>query len=245
MKSRKPGRKPLKCETGGTRLLVDGDVLVYRIGYTTESEEEWVALARINSYIDEMLFNSGCSDYTVYLTDSKGNFRNALYPEYKANRTQPKPRHYQALREYLVNHEAAEITWGQEADDALGINQNENTIIASIDKDLLMVEGRHFNFVKNEHTVITPEEGTRRFYTQLLTGDATDNIKGLPKVGPVKAKAYLKDCVDEEQYKEATVAAYKERLPELDDEAIFQRINLTGKLLWIRREEDQLWEFNR
>ncbi|MCI4435259.1 MAG: hypothetical protein JHC33_00415, partial [Ignisphaera sp.] len=87
-------RKPLQCETGGTRLLVDGDILLYRIGFTTQEETEEIAIVRMNNYIDEILFNSGCSDYTVYLTDSKGNFRNKLYPQYKANRTADKPKHY-------------------------------------------------------------------------------------------------------------------------------------------------------
>ena len=236
-------RKRLSYETGGTRLLIDGDILLYRIGFTTQEEKENIALIRMNTYIDEMLYNSGCSDYTSYLTDSRGNFRNKLYTLYKANRVADKPKHYKALKDYLINFEKAEVAWGQEADDALGINQTEDTIIASIDKDLLMVTGRHFNFVKNEHLTISEEEGRRRFYTQLLTGDSTDNIPGLPKVGPVKAKAYLKDCDDEESYKEVILKTYKERLPELDDAAIRERIGLTGKLLWIRREPEQMWEF--
>jgi 5'-3' exonuclease len=236
-------RKPLQCETGGTRLLVDGDILLYRIGFTTQEETEEIAIVRMNNYIDEILFNSGCSDYTVYLTDSKGNFRNKLYPQYKANRTADKPKHYPLLKEYLINHEYAEVAWGQEADDALGINQTETTIIASIDKDLLMIPGRHYNFVKNQHINISYEEGIKRFYMQLLTGDSTDNIPGLPKVGPKTAEKILNGCDDEECYKEKVLEAYKSKYSDLDDAAILERVNLIGKLLWIRRKEDEDWSF--
>jgi 5'-3' exonuclease len=241
-----PNRKPLKCETGGTRLLVDGDILLYRIGFTTNEETVDIAKIRMNQYIDEILYNSGCSDYTIYLTDSKGNYRNSLYPDYKANRSQQdKPKHYQALKEYLLEHEAAEVAWGMEADDALGINQNENTIIASIDKDLLMVTGRHFNFVRNSFTTITPEEGMKRFYAQLLTGDKTDNIPGLWRVGAKTAEKILERCKSEKDYKETVFKAYKEKLgKELpDDNAIRERVQLIGSLLWILRSPDEKWVY--
>lgn len=240
-------RKPLQCETGGTRLLIDGDILLYRIGFTTQEEPEDIALVRMNNYIDEILFNSGCSDYSIYLTDSKGNYRKELYPEYKANRVAEKPKHYNLLKQYLIDHEYAEVAWGQEADDALGINQSgaiaePGTIIASIDKDLLMIPGRHYNFVKNEHSVVTYEEGIRRFYLQLLTGDRVDNIPGLSRVGPAGALKLLGEASNEAEYKEAVLKAYMAKLEMQEEEAI-ARINLIGKLLWVRREVDQLWEF--
>lgn len=127
MKSKKQAvRKRLSCDTGGRRLLLDGDLLLWRIGATTEDVSEDIAKIRMNNYIDEIFHKSFCSDYTIYLTDSKGNFRLGLYPEYKGNRKQPRPKHYDILRDYLIQHEAAVVSWGQEADDALGIAQMEN-----------------------------------------------------------------------------------------------------------------------
>jgi 5'-3' exonuclease len=106
-----------------------------------------------------------------------------------------------------------------------------------------MIPGRHYNFVKNQHINISYEEGIKRFYMQLLTGDSTDNIPGLPKVGPKTAEKILNRCDDEECYKEKVFEAYKSKYSDLDDVAILERVNLIGKLLWIRRKEDEDWSF--
>ena len=236
----------------GTLALIDGDILTYRIGFTTQEESEQIALVRMNSYIDEILHKSKASDYQIFLTGSN-NFRKEIYPEYKANRTQPRPLHYQALRDYLVTYEAAIVSDGQEADDDMGIYQttelgnkgtwfeDTDTIICSIDKDLQMIPGRHFNFVKNTHSYVTPEEGLRNFYRQLLTGDATDNIPGLPRVGPKTAEKLLGDADTEEKYKQVVWDAYT-RFYESGNEAL-DRINLIGRLIWIRRVEEEVWSF--
>lgn len=239
----------------GTLALIDGDILTYRIGFTTQEEEEWVALARVNTYIDNILFDSNASDYIIYLTGDN-NYRKHLYPEYKMNRVQARPKHYQAIRDYLVKHEQAEIQEDQEADDAMGIKQmamaekvyedgewltDYRSIICSIDKDLYQIPGRHYNFVNSKRVFVTPDEGLAFFYQQLLTGDRVDNIPGLPKVGPVKAKKILGDWVDEATTQEKVIQAYRQYLS-MDEGAARERINLIGKLLWIRKEEGQLWQ---
>jgi len=238
-------RKKLKyTPIDGTLALLDADIILYRVGFSTQDVSENIALSRLNAYLDEILFNSGASDYICYLTGSN-NYRKTLYPEYKANRVQEKPLHYHLLKQYLIDHEAAILEEDQEADDALGIAQtagNDTTIICSIDKDLHQISGRHFNFVKNEHTFVTPEEGTYFFYQQLLTGDRVDNIPGLPKVGPVKAKKILGEMSNEATYKEKTLAAYMEYL-KLNEQEARDKINLIGKLLYIRKQPDEMWEF--
>ena len=57
------------------------------------------------------------------------------------------------------------------------------TIICSIDKDLDMVPGWHYNWIKDEKYYIDEIDGLRNFYKQLLTGDTVDNIPGLYGVG--------------------------------------------------------------
>jgi hypothetical protein len=87
------------------------------------------------------------------------------------------------------------LTDGFEADDALALAQTEDTIICSIDKDLLMVPGRHYNWRKEEFTDVTYESGVKWFCTQLLQGDwSTDSIIGCGHLetkvyGPKAAKA--------------------------------------------------------
>lgn len=168
--------------------------------------------------------------YQVYLTGGS-NYRRAIYPEYKAGRP-PKPILYKAMLAYVLSLKNHELIEGQEADDALGINQTPDSIICSIDKDLLMVEGRHYNFVKDEFITITKEEGMRNFYKQLLTGDRVDNIPGLHGIGPKKAEKILSECTTEEEMYEAVFEAY---------EGCAQTIERNAQLLWIRREEGELW----
>ena len=124
----------------------------------------------------------------------------------------------------------------------MGIERPADTIIVTLDKDLDQTPGWHFNFVTKRRYYITPNEGMAFFYQQLLTGDRVDNIPGLPKVGPAKAKKILGEWTNEQDAKTKTLAAYQEFLG-LDEEKARERINLIGKLLWIRKKENELWEF--
>jgi len=234
-------KKLTQNSPSGHVLLVDGDILLFRIGCTTNDVSEDIAKVRMNSYIDELLNDSFCSDYRIFLTDGENNFRRKIYPEYKANRVAEKPLHYYVLRDYLIRYEKAEIAYGMEADDLLGIEQTDNTIIASIDKDLDQVEGAHYNFVKKIHYEITHNQGRHKFWTQMLTGDTVDNIPGIRGIGPKKAEKLLADCTTDAEYKAAIINAYTE-LTTIED--INSHLNLIGKLLWIRREHNQMWELH-
>ena len=124
----------------------------------------------------------------------------------------------------------------QEADDAIGIAAYEMEVgeycICSIDKDLDMLRGDHYNFVKDERYFITEEEGIKNFYKQLLMGDRVDNIIGIKGIGTVKAERLLKECKNENEMYLAILEAY-------DGNA--ERVLENGRLLWIRRQHNQLW----
>jgi DNA polymerase-1 len=156
---------------------------------------------------------------------------------YKGNRILAKPYHYQLLREYMERAWGFEVIEGMEADDAIGIeayrNEPDETLIVSIDKDLNMIRGHHYNFVKEERYYVTEEEAIRNFYLQILTGDKVDNIIGLSGIGPVKSKKLLVDCSNELEMYEAVLKAYD------GDEA---RVLENARLLWILREEKQVWQ---
>jgi 5'-3' exonuclease len=115
-----------------------------------------------------------------------------------------------------------------EADDYLGINQHESSIICSIDKDLLQVPGKHYNIVKKEFYEIDEETGFRNFYTQLLTGDTSDNIKGIAGIGPVKAKKALTGYFTEQGMFSVVREMYQ------NDEWMI----MNGQCLWILRSLD-------
>jgi 5'-3' exonuclease len=182
------------------RALIDGDIVVYRCAASSETVEAWVACGRATTMISMIMEETEATEYSVFLTGS-GNFRRELDASYKANRPDTRPKHWQAVRDFLVVQHKAQICDGYEADDELGIQQDEighTTVICSIDKDLHQIPGRHYNFVKKEHKVVSRIEGTWFLYWQALVGDRSDNIFGVQGIGPVKATAALKDMVWED-----------------------------------------------
>ena len=187
--------------------------------------------ARAEDLVDQILVNTEATEYRLFLT-GKNNFRYSIYPEYKAHRPTEKPFWLEKCRQYLIATFNAEVIDGQEADDALGIAQTEDTIICSIDKDLLMIPGRHYNFVKDEFQEVTNDSGMRHFYMQCLTGDRSDNIKGIEKIGPKKAEKILAGCVTEQEMFNAVREAYSN-----DEEFL-----MNGRVLWIRRKENEDWK---
>ena len=219
------------------KALIDGDILVYRIGFASEDEPESIAMARCSEFIEDLILFNGFGEYQGYLT-GKTNFRNeiAVTAPYKGNRKSAKPKHYQLLRDYMESAWSFTMIEDQEADDAIGIAAYEMEVgeycICSIDKDLDMLRGDHYNFVKDERYFITEEEGIKNFYKQLLMGDRVDNIIGIKGIGTVKAERLLKECKNENEMYLAILEAY-------DGNA--ERVLENGRLLWIRRQHNQLW----
>lgn len=216
-----------------TTALIDGDIVVYRIGWTTENDDPAIACWRANEMVDSILDAVKADEYVIYLTKSNDEtaFRKQVYPEYKAQRKQPKPKNYQDIRDYLCVDWNAEIVERIEADDALGIAQDENSVICSIDKDLLQIQGRHYNFVKEEHIYVDNLQGLKSFYTQLITGDTADNIKGIPGSGPVAAKNAIGKLDLEEDLFSTVRDLYGN-----DEEML-----MNGRCLWIWKQEEDDW----
>jgi DNA polymerase-1 len=210
--------------------LLDGDIYAFRVACTTENDNEAIAVYRVNEMIENTLAEVEASEYKLFFT-SPDNFRKHIYPEYKANRTATKPKHLQFLRDYLVESWQGTVAEKMEADDYLGINQHESSIICSIDKDLLQVPGKHYNFVKKEFYEVDEETGFRNFYTQLLTGDTSDNIKGIAGIGPVKAKKALTGYFTEQGMFSVVRDMYK------NDEWMI----MNGRCLHILRSLDDDW----
>ena len=220
------------------KALVDADILVYRFGFASEGDPAEFALARLSEFLDNLYVNLPVDEVEGYLT-GKGNFRNevAVTAPYKGTRKADKPYHFGLLREYMQKSWGFIEVEGIEADDKLGIeaykHDEDETIIVSLDKDLDMIRGNHYNFVKDEQYVITEEQGIRNFYLQMLTGDKVDNIIGLTGIGPVKSKKMLADCKTEKEMYDVVLTAYENNL---------DRVIENGRLLWILREEGQVWQ---
>ena len=221
-----------------SHVLIDGDIIGYRIGFSTEEENEKIVISRVATFIETMLWEDlEAETYQGYLT-GKDNFRNdiARTAPYKGNRTAPKPKHLQLIRDYLISAWDFQVSVGQEADDSIAIEhvaRDYESIIASIDKDFLQLKGKHWNFVKKEFTEVTEEEALLNFYLQVLTGDRVDNIIGLKGIGPVKAKQKLEGCESAADMYSACVEAYG---------GSEERVIENCQLLWLRRTANELWQ---
>lgn len=215
--------------------LLDGDIFCYRSGYSCEKEGEAteplaIAIARLDSAIDLCLQEVGSVEYKLFLTASN-NFRKEVYPGYKANRTSPKPIYLEQLRQHLIDNRSAIVANGMEADDYLAINQTDNTVICTIDKDLKQVVGRHYNFVKKEFDTVDELQGLRTFYAQFLIGDTVDNIIGIAGLGPAKSSKLMNACTNEAEMFIKIRKLYN------DD----TRMRMNGICLWMKRTLDDDW----
>lgn len=215
--------------------LIDGDLVAYRCAATCKEEDPVdVAVYRIDKLMREIVEAADCDEYQVWLSGS-GNYRKDINPTYKANRKDMVPPVYlQDSREFLVTEHGAKLSHGVEADDMLGINQSDDTIIASLDKDLLMIPGKHFNWTKQQYgdyTSINQDQADKTFWKQMLIGDTSDNIFGVRGLGPVKSSKLIDPCETNKECMDTVLNLY-------DD---WQRFLVNANCLWIMRHKDSIW----
>jgi DNA polymerase-1 len=168
-------------------------------GSWAEIETEFVAEPVANALNNAKLILKNISeqewyeDVRTYFSSSVSQFRKDEISSYKANRSIPKPVHFEEIRAYLDKYWGGEeAPPGYEADDWLGLNQTTDTVICTLDKDLRMVPGWHYNWRTQQLSHVNPEEGFRFFLQQMITGDSVDNIPGIPDAGIEYAKEYMR-----------------------------------------------------
>lgn len=242
--------------------LIDGDVLTYRCGFAADSQmkrdfreknpeatdEEVaahlantdytaIALHNVKTLLQDIIgkFND---EHQIFLHGG-GNFREkiATIKPYKGNRDAThKPKYYNEIKEYLWDVWKAKKIVGQESDDAMGIEQFDNpdkyTVICSIDKDMMMIPGWHYNF-QRETLVYQPIAAANMFlFYQMLVGDTSDNIPGIDKIGDKRAKALIESLDNDlDKVREAVKGLYQKQYG-ADWERVYWEI---GQLLYIRR----------
>lgn len=213
-----------------------------------EPEDVVNAFSNAKSIIKTIIEDLGLNGYELHLT-GEDNYRNdvATIKPYKGNRTNlEKPIHLSAVRDYLISRYGALISDGCEADDTVSIagwkawketkKKRDLPYIISIDKDLHMVPGIHYDWVKKKKFRITEKEGMYNFYHQMITGDTTDNIQGIYRKGDKAADKILSDA---ENYKCAVGLAYACSNYE-DPESSFEE---NARLLWMSKEKPNDWSW--
>ncbi|KRC01255.1 DNA polymerase I [Hydrogenophaga sp. Root209] len=202
-----------------TLLLVDGSSYLYRAFHAmpdlraVPGDPASPATGAIRGMINMMqkLRKDVRADFAACVFDAKGpTFRDALYPEYKANRS-PMPDDLRAQIGPI--HEVVKLLgWkvldvpGVEADDVIGTlahvaaQQGITCIISSGDKDLSQLVNEHITVIdtmndrRRDIAGVTAEFGvppSLMLDYQTLVGDQVDNVPGVPKVGPKTAVKWL------------------------------------------------------
>lgn len=187
--------------------FIDADIILYRAVSFVDTEFDGETqhdvrsgMRYFNIFLEKWLKELGpYEDYFLVLSVGR-NFRKGFFPDYKANRKdiEPHPIIWD-LKDQVKELQAAVWEEGIEADDYIGIRCSEdrkNHIAVSADKDFqtvpcrLMIPSSHQR-TKPDWYDISEESADLNWLRQAMTGDVTDNYKGIVGVGPKKAEAIL------------------------------------------------------
>lgn len=203
--------------------LIDADFFLY---YCTHNKKD------DSGEIQEKTFEEVCEEADVFLakiltavnTDeyiaaftAGKSFRYSVYPDYKGNRKGfEKPKFFQELKEWLLKNKGFTFEMNLEADDYVSIlkrdpsfysEKEDQKILVSNDKDVLMLQGMHYNPVKGHFIITFDGDSEQYFWKSMITGDTADNIKGIPGKG-VKFADKLLDHLEINQYPSDVLRAY-------------------------------------
>lgn len=183
----------------------------------------------------------------IYLSEGR-SFREkvATIKPYKGNRDdKPQPVHKAAIREYLLTKYGAEKSTVLEADDLLAINGlAHGEVVCSIDKDLLQVPCTHYDWTTGQLVTISEDDGDYNLWAQIIAGDSTDNIQGMPGYGLTKAYKIL-DAAEEQSrrgWAKAAMTLYKEEFPTKPWLHWKNAFHETAKLVYLLRHAEDSWD---
>lgn len=203
---------------------IDADFIAYQASAESKDEldgikprksfEDMKDIARYK--VDHLMRMAGATEFVTHITPpgstKGGRYQQAVQREYQGNRNnKASPEYLDAMRHFIAEELNGVVHLDQEADDGMaqanysamnpdGSWGNSNlSVIVSLDKDLRMVPGLHYDFDTGE-VVCTghpfgsiwlddsgPSKkikgwGTKFFWAQCLMGDTADNIRGIPLV---------------------------------------------------------------
>jgi DNA polymerase-1 len=196
-------------------ILVDGSSYLYRAFHALPSltNADGVATGAtlgVTNMLNKLITEYDPSHIAVVFDARGKTFRHDLYPQYKANRPPMPPElrdQVEAIQEIVRKLGLPLVSVdGVEADDVIGTlarqaaaNQ-QTTLISTGDKDMAQLVGEHVELMNtmngesfNDDTVMK-KFGVRpdQIIDYLgLVGDTSDNIPGVPKVGPKTAAKWL------------------------------------------------------
>lgn len=196
-------------------ILVDGSSYLYRAFHALPALANSKgfptgAIYGVVSMLRKLLSDYEPQDMAVVF-DAKGKtFRNEIYAAYKAHRPEMPD---DLVRQIAPLHEIIQamglpllIVPGVEADDVIGTlakraaQEGQSVLISTGDKDLAQLVNQHITLVNTmTGTLLNPQTVLEKFgvgpekiidYLTLI-GDTSDNVPGVPQVGPKTAVKWL------------------------------------------------------
>lgn len=196
--------------------LIDADFLLF-VATHNKKDEDVKSFEEVCEFADNMILDilssTGATHYIGALTIGKC-FRYDIYPAYKGNRKGlEKPVFFNELRDYLIKKWSFVHYPKLEADDIISIEARKypNAIICSVDKDMHQIPGLHFNPKTKQFREVLGNEANLLLWSQVIKGDSTDNIKGIPGKGPKYVETLFQDVPNNELHLKA-FGAYIEAL---------------------------------
>jgi len=194
--------------------VIDVDSCIYQAAWQQDTIED--ALENYKAILQKNWVDPVWSDEQFIYCGGKDNFRYKLCPQYKANRKDP-PKDaslFRPLTQAIIDKGLAIPSDGMEADDMVRIKSIElseegiNHTVVHIDKDLDCIAGKHYNPKHSKFYEIDEDSADLHYWLQMLKGDPTDNLPGLPKIGPKKAEKMLAG-VPKSRRKARVLSAYR------------------------------------
>ncbi|MFP4416793.1 MAG: DNA polymerase I [Chitinispirillaceae bacterium] len=202
--------------------LVDAHALIYRSYFamirnplSTSKGQPTSAVLGFANYLLRLLSYYDCPYLAVVFDSGKASFRQELYTQYKANRSaMPDDLKSQIpLVHQLVKHlNVPSIKKdGYEADDIIAhltrdaVDQGFSVSLVTKDKDLMQLVGDRVRMLSPEGTGTLSEWGAAEVEEKMgvspqsirdllaLMGDSSDNIPGIPGVGPKTAVKIIQE----------------------------------------------------
>jgi DNA polymerase-1 len=198
-------------------VLIDGSSYLYRAYHalpslTNSQGEPTGALHGVLSMILKLVREQQPSHIAVVFDAPGKTFRDAIYPEYKATRP-PMPDELRAQVQPILDAVAAmglpllQVA-DVEADDVIGTlcrqaaQQGLDVLVSTGDKDLAQLVNERVTLVNTMNETTLDRDAVKAKFDVYpeqiidylaLVGDSSDNIPGVPKVGPKTAAKWLNE----------------------------------------------------
>ena len=198
-------------------ILVDGSAYIFRAyyGLPPMNRPDGTPINAVYGFTNMLvkLIEDYSNDRMIVIFDAaRENFRNKIFPEYKANRGEAPDDlvpQFPLIRECVKSFNIPQLEIeGYEADDLIASYSklakvdDIETIIVSSDKDLMQLVNKKVTMLdpmKNKKIEINDVEEKfgvkpeKVIYIQALTGDKVDNIPGAPGIGPKTASQLINE----------------------------------------------------